>query len=263
MAKIKTKKSNPKTLNSGITRDIFDVSFFGTKLRVSVLIYIIAAISILSFLLPFTVDTAQSRNLNLSDGHDYKSEVSDIKWNEASSTGFDLSVGRKVPFVKESRKEIRVRLPLTNGYVSGHDSRDTVLYLSYGNLLAIVIPLLGVYCIILMTCRSQWQKGGAFITVALVALASIIIHIIVIRGIATSYTNGKPSSRVLSKRLADVTSKLGVGFYISIFCFAVICALAIYAYIALKAGKGYPLTKAKRLSAEESTEGAAAAAVAE
>ena len=262
MAKKNTKKSDAAVANARISRDIFDVSFFGTKVRMSLIIYIVAAISLLSFFLPYTNNTIQERNLNSTDGHSYNSKVSDMKWNEASSSGFDIVIGKKVPYVKESKAEYKIRLPLTNeGFVAGSNARDTFLYLSYGSLVAILIPLVAVYVMILNACRSQWQKGGAFLINAFVTLISAGIHVYLVYDLASGYLDSKVGGKTLDNRITDVISNLGIGFYISFLTIVALFVFSVYSFVALKAKKGYPVASARSLL--EANEVAEAAEVAE
>jgi len=233
-----------------LERDMFDASFFGTGVRSSVVLYILAAITLLSFfILPFTNDTMTTRSQSNNEIGNYRSETSDMIWNEAPSTGFNVAMGRTVEYTRVSKQDTQIRLPLTNGVIIGKDTKDMNLYISYGNLLIAIVPILAIYVAIIVASRGQWQKGKGFLVAAILSLLALAFNFVVIRSMAAGFADTSSSS-VISKRFADIISHLGVGFYVTVICLVLITVVSIAAYIALRKDRGFVSNKNKKLYEE-------------
>lgn len=230
-----------------LDRELFDASFFGTGIRSSVVLYILTAITLLSFfILPFTNNTITTRSQNNKEIGNYKSEVSDMVWNEKPSTGFQIALGRTVHYTRVDRKDSTIRIPLTNGTITGKNTKDMNLYISYGNILIALVPILAIYVAIMVASREQWQKGKGFLVAALISFFSLAFNFVVIRKLATSYTDSAANS-VISKRISDIFGNLGIGFYVTVICLILIIVFSFQAYFKLRKGDGFVSKKNKEL----------------
>lgn len=246
--------------------DIFDTSFFGTHIRMSVVIYIMILLTFLSLFLPFTNNTLLTKGTTSSSYASIKpvrnKEVSPLYWSEKySSNGFEVILGKTVDFVEDNGMK-SMRLPSEDDVtVSGIEFRNVTLYLSFGSLIGALIPLLLIYAAILVASREQWTNGNGFLIAGLCCCAAALMYVYVYLGICGGINDlfiAKKYGSDTSKILWDVFSRLGVGFWLGIalsICTAVFCFIAKArvksgkkAFISKKAKKEYDEAMAKKAS---------------
>lgn len=243
-----------KSLKNG---DEFDTSFFGLPIRMSVVIYILIALTIASMLLPFFSQTPLLGRSGIGEKYAdigwYKDKsVSEMDWNsEHKVTGWEVMTGKKIPH-HDLKGIKKAAIPTASGdtvlkapqYVSSN------LYLSSGTIWGFAIPLLLIYSAIVLISREQWKKGGGYLRSALCGLVALAGYGYLFMFVAKLFRKNPLTSEMQSKIYADVFSKLDYGFYVGIGLIVLTIALSVIASFRVKAGKSYVSPKNKKMIAE-------------
>lgn len=234
------------------TGDKFDTAFFGTNMRMSLAIYIVLLLGILSMFLPFTNDTLLTKGTTSSSYASIEpvknKEVSPLYWSEKySSNGFEVILGKTIDFVEDNGKK-SMRIPSDNDTtVSGIEFRDITLYLSFGSLMGALIPLLLIYAAILVASREQWTNGNGFLIAGFCCIATVLmygyLYLDVCGGINDLFIAKKYPAKDVSNILWDVFSRLGAGFWIGIALALFAAVLCFIAKGRVKSGKHAFITK--------------------